>query len=145
MLSKNTVVQVYGTHFNISAYNDDDEVKATLLEGSVKVTCGKLSSMLVPGEQAVVTDKILKSKANALSTVAWKNGGFAFAHEDIHSIMKKIARWYNVDVTYSNGVTRDGFFGSIPRSSQIDNVLRMLEITKTVHFKVEGRRVTVMR
>lgn len=145
VLSKNTVVQVYGTHFDISAYNDDSEVKATLLEGSVKVTCGKLSSMLVPGEQAVVTDKIQKSKANTLSTVAWKNGGFDFAHEDIHSIMKKIARWYNIDVTYSNGVTRDGFFGSIPRSSQIANVLRMLEITKTVHFKVEGRRVTVMR
>lgn len=145
VLSKNTVVQVYGTHFDISAYNDDNEVKATLLEGSVKVICGKLSSMLVPGEQAVVTNRIQKSKANTLSTVAWKNGGFDFAHEDIHSIMKKIARWYNIEVTYGNGVTRDGFFGSIPRSSQIDSVLKMLEITKTVHFKVEGRRVTVMR
>jgi ferric-dicitrate binding protein FerR (iron transport regulator) len=47
-------VEVLGTHFNIMAYDDENSVKTTLLEGSVKVSKGNILRMLSPGKQAQI-------------------------------------------------------------------------------------------
>ncbi|PTQ97907.1 FecR family protein [Mucilaginibacter yixingensis] len=138
-------VQVLGTHFNISAYADDPSMNTTLLEGSVKVTRNGQSRMIVPGQQAQVTTDIRVCKVNVQDIVEWKNGNFSFSHEDIKSIMRKISRWYDVDVEYKGAQTHEGFVGTLPRSANINEVLDMLELTRLTHFKIEGRRVMVMK
>jgi ferric-dicitrate binding protein FerR (iron transport regulator) len=143
--ARNSVVQVYGTHFDVFAYPDEATVKTTLLEGSVKISKGALHKMLVPGEQATVRDHIQLSKVDTKAIVEWKNGNFNFSHENIRSIMRKISRWYNVDVDYLGQTTDEGFVGTIPRSADIQNVLDMLQLTRTVHFKIKGRRIIVMK
>ncbi len=138
-------VRVYGTHFNVMAYNDESAVKTTLLEGSVKCTSGNSSCMLKPGEQA----ELDKSGQYKVSTgvdvndaVAWKNGLFHFENDDIESIMRQISRAYNVDVVY-NKKTNDHFFAEIPLKSQLSDVLKVLELTGKVHFDIQGRQVIV--
>ncbi|WCT10682.1 FecR family protein [Mucilaginibacter jinjuensis] len=145
-------VEVLGTHFNVNAYDDEPAAKTTLLEGSVKINKtvdGKVINdagykILRPGEQATVKADIQVANADVDEAIAWKNGVFVFNDEKIESIMRKISRWYNVDVDYKGKITSEGFGGTVSRSKDISTILHVLEETGGVHFKVEGRRVTVM-
>ncbi|MDR6784660.1 transmembrane sensor [Pedobacter africanus] len=136
-------VEVLGTHFNINSYSGT--TSTTLLEGSVKVSAGVEEEMLIPGQQADLTgDKLMVKKADVEAAVSWKDGYFRFNEESIPEIMQKISRWYDVDISYEGEISREVFTGAISRFSNISDVLDMLERTKIVHFKLEGRRVTVL-
>lgn len=146
--SKSQTVEVLGTHFNVNAYPDEIVSKTTLLQGSVKVTAtlSGTSKTIVPGQQAVLRlTGIQLHKVDAENAIAWKNGLFHFENEDIHTIMNKISRWYDVDVIYHGNVTGIRFGGTLSRFADIEKVLRKLELTNTIHFKIEGRRIIVMR
>ncbi|SMC44403.1 FecR family protein [Pedobacter africanus] len=139
--SRGQEVKVLGTHFNISSYSDEKSVKTTLLEGSVQVN----SVLLKPDEQSVLeNNKISVMPVDTEKIVAWKNGKFVFTSESIESIMKKLSRWYNVEVVYKGDFSDETFTGSISRYDNISRILEKITFTQAVHFKVEGRRVTVM-
>jgi transmembrane sensor len=142
----NMAVEVLGTHFNVNAYPDENEVKTTLLEGSVKLSSGNVVSMLKPGQQGVFADKnsFNVSEVNVEEAVAWKNGYFIFDDENIQHIMRKISRWYDVEVDYNGKIDEGDFGGTVSRFKSVSGVLKSLELTGTVHFKVQGRRITVM-
>lgn len=144
--TKQMNVDVLGTHFNVSAYADEDAVRTTLLEGSVRLTAAAKKAMLKPGEQAVYSkDQNLQvMTANAEDAVAWKNGYFVFDNENIQSIMRKVSRWYDVSVVYKGNIDQKGFGGTVSRFNSVSSVLKSLELTGTVHFKQEGRRIIVM-
>nr|WP_121271910.1 FecR family protein [Pedobacter schmidteae] len=151
--SRQQEVTVLGTHFNISAYENDRFTKTTLLEGAVSVMLNDLQkrknnsgfALLSPGKQALSTANTLQVKETDVEeAVSWKNGYFRFNDEKLQSVMQKIARWYDIEVVYKDQPTQEGFTGTISRTSNISDVLDMLERTKTVHFEIEGRRVTVM-
>jgi len=139
-----STVEVLGTHFNIMGYADEKSTNTTLLEGSVKIISGNNQKLIVPGEQARVNGEIEVAKVNAAQAVEWKNGNFNFSHENIETIMRKVARWYNVSVQYQGAITNEGFVGTVPRSENITEVLNALELTGLVHFKIIERRVIVM-
>jgi len=136
-------IQVYGTHFNVMGYAEEGITKTTLLEGSVKVIKGKDEQMLLPGQQACVGEGIKVSRVNAAEAIEWKNGNFKFSNEKLPVVMRKIARWYNVDIEYRGKVTNEVFVGTIPRSQSIQELLKYLELTNVVHFKIEERRIVV--
>lgn len=144
--SKDQVVEVLGTQFNINSYADEEEVKTTLIEGSVKVHYKDKVVMLNPGQQfQSKAGRIAKATpADTEEVIAWKNGYFLFKNENIHSVMRKISRWYDVEVIYSGEIPSVGFGGNISRSKDIDEVLAVLQLTNVVKFKIEGRRITVM-
>lgn len=140
-------VRVLGTHFNINAYPDEQQHIVTLLEGSVKVGCGKADALLAPGKEAIfnrTSGKINVKDGDTEAAIAWKNGYFLFDNEKIESIMKQISRWYNVEISYQGDVSGKAIGGSLSRSKNVTEVLSMLELTGTVHFKIEGRRIIVM-
>jgi transmembrane sensor len=140
----NTEVKVLGTHFNIMGYNDEGTTNTTLLEGSVQIHEGALTRLLKPGQQAKVNNGIQISEVDPLTAVAWKEGNFNFGHEKIQVIMRKLSRWYNLDIKYEGKITSEGFVGNVPRSKNLSEVLDVLTSTGLVHFKVEERSVTVM-
>lgn len=143
-------IEVLGTHFNISAYADDVATKTTLLEGSVRVREVRSSgnpntAILVPGQQAVIGNgKLSTLMVDTEEAIAWKNGNFIFDNADIESIMRRVSRWYNVEVVYQGKIPEANFMGTVSRFSNVSEILDILEATKTVHFKIEGRRITVM-
>jgi ferric-dicitrate binding protein FerR (iron transport regulator) len=136
-----TEIEVLGTNFNVNAYNDEPVIKTTLLSGSVKVTGGKKKQTLImrPGQQSEVdTDGTinLEKDANTSLAVAWKEGRFEF-QGSIQDIMRQVARWYDVEVVYEGDVSDKAFGGAISKYENVSRVLQMLELTGTIHFKME--------
>lgn len=145
--SNDQTVEVLGTHFNISAYENDGDVKTTLITGKVQVKTqhSNVSAILKPGEQSTLENNALKvAEVMTEDVIAWKNNSFVFNNEKLGSIMRKIARWYDVEVICPPDLAESVFVGSGSRDKSLDWTLDKLELTGTIHFKVEGRRVTVM-
>ena len=143
-------IRVLGTHFNIQAYADEPATKTTLLEGSVKVSNlnTQETKTLIPGVQAILKENasafVLK-KISKREVLGWKNGNFVFDDESLPVIMRQISRWYDVDIQYENIDSKGKFFGgTISRKKNIAQVLDILELTGSVHFKTIGRSVIVM-
>lgn len=140
-------VEVLGTHFNIMAYDNENAIETTLLEGSVKLTKDRHSKMLIPNQQGILNNGASGFQVRSVNTesvIAWKNGFFKFDNENIETIMRKVARWYDVDVVYKGNLKRQNFGGTVPMFKDISQLLTTLELTGTVHFKIDGRRITVM-
>lgn len=144
--TRNQVVQVLGTHFNINAYLDEPTVNTTLLEGSVRVSDLRtnISQLLKPGEQSQLSEQMeVINLKNTNEAVAWKEGYFQFDEADIKTVMRQIERWYDVSVVYEGDLPNYRFGGEIERNLSLLQVLKVLEKTK-VHFRLEGREVIVM-
>jgi len=139
-------VEVLGTEFNVNAYNDEAMIRTTLLQGSVKIRKGDKAGLLRPGQQAGVTahgDIKIMDDADLEAAVAWKNGYFKFDDAGIAEIMRLAARWYDMEVGYDKSIKDEHFSGTLPRSEYLSSLLKILELTKTVKFTIEGRKVMV--
>lgn len=133
---------VLGTHFNVNAYDDEANIKVTLLEGSVKIN----NTIIKPGQQAQVgTDVKVVSNVDLDEVMAWKNGRFQFGGAGIEEVMRQIARWYDVEVVYEVKPKEVHFGGGISRDVEASKVFKMLESTEAVHFRIEGKKVFVIR
>lgn len=140
-------VKVLGTHFNIDAYTENlGLVKTTLIEGKVNVLTNGNSQNLMPGEQAInERGNIAVHQEDVESVVAWKNGYFKF-DGNIIEIMSAIGRWYDVDVTFSQDVPKEvKLWGYVSRSNDLISVLRQLERTNQIKFKIKGREIIVTK
>lgn len=154
VLTHNSEIKVLGTHFNVMAYDDEKNTNTSLLEGSVEVSKGSEKMLIKPGQEVVVnnaTGHMKLGTADLEQAVAWKNGYFIFVNENIESIMRKVSRWYNVDVSYSGNMENKDFTGTISRSKNVSELLRMLELTGAIRFDIiagttseKGRRIKVM-
>ncbi len=138
-------VHVLGTHFNIHGYDEEATIATTLIEGSVKVLAGGSSMILRPGEQALNNASGLRVKQVDMETVVdWTQGDFYFNRVDFKTAMKKIARWYDVDVIYDPAFRDDIETGGwIARKNKLSSVLQLIESSGLVHFKIQGRKVYV--
>lgn len=138
-------IEVLGTHFNVMAYGDEPDKKTTLLAGSVKVIKGSIHTILRPGEQAQVNRggelKTVKDP-DANGAIAWKNGYFHFDRADIQTMMRQLARWYDIDVVYDGKIQNALFDGDIQRNLPLSEVLDLLEKNQ-VHFTINNKVITV--
>lgn len=143
--TENQEVRVMGTHFNISSYRDEGSVRTTLLEGSVQVKANRSEIMLKPNQQSVLSAQGLAViPVLAQSYTNWKDGFFQFKKEDLRSVMRKVSRWYDVEIEYWDADEgSETFSGTISRSDEISTVLRTLERSTELKFKIEDRKVTV--
>ena len=140
-------ILVTGTHFNVNAYDEEEKLKVTLIEGAVRVTSAASNTVtLKPGQQSQLKNDgslSLVKDVDIESVTAWKDGKFIFdGKTDIGTIMRQIARWYDVDVTYE-GQIKSHFSGSISRSVTLSQVLRKMESTRLINFHVEGKKIIV--
>ena len=140
-----TGLKVLGTHFNVNAYDDEAEIRTTLIEGSVNVTCGTNSSILKAGQQAQIskTGTIKRSyDIDIEEAVAWKNGNFLFNSAGLPAVLRQAARWYNLEVVYEGKIPDDKFSGQIPRSASLSSLLKWMQWSD-VHFKLEGKKLII--
>lgn len=145
--SKGQQVEVLGTEFNINSYPDELATKTTLVEGSVKISSVNDAFTLKPGQQAMLDPKGSLTVADADTTLvtAWKNNKFIFENNDIQSVMRMIKRWYNVEVIYAGSLPDVTFGGKVSRFQNVSGVLRVLERTGSVHFKIEDKKIYVYK
>ncbi|HEY0670338.1 MAG TPA: FecR domain-containing protein [Sphingobacteriaceae bacterium] len=148
--TRSQLIEVLGTHFNINAYSDEPVIRTTLIEGSVLVkpdqSTGLTGKLLKPGEESLLSPKGIEvQSADIESVTSWKNGDFIFRGETLASIMRKVSKWYDVDVYFEKGSDQDLIFsGLVSRSKNLSTILKTMELTGKVHFRIEGRRVTIM-
>ena len=138
-------VRVLGTHFNVNAFEDDgNDIKVTLLEGSVKINNGNATGLLKPGQQAVVNREIKVVNDVDLDLVmAWKNGYFQFDNASLQNVLKEVSRWYDVNVIYEGKNEPRQFVGEIQRDLSLSEMLKLLERNK-VHFKIQGKDLRII-
>lgn len=140
------LVKVLGTHFNVNAYDNEANIKVTLLEGVVDVGDGSMTKRLAPGQQASISKRKI-SVDEAVDTeevMAWKNGQFYFGGSDIKSIMNQIERYYDVEVEFRDDVPYR-FVAKISRDVNVSAFLQKLELTNLIHFNIEGKKIIVMK
>jgi transmembrane sensor len=138
-------VEVLGTSFNVMAYADESAERATLVDGSIRYVNGGSSTLLKPADESVFSAKGSLETLHHVNTdeiTAWKDGFFHFDHANLESTMRQFARWYDITVVYQGTIAPQEFMGKIPRSMTLATVLKGLE-GEHVHFKLEGKQVTV--
>ncbi|MEO6682531.1 MAG: FecR domain-containing protein, partial [Ginsengibacter sp.] len=137
-------IEVLGTHFNINAYNNEPDIKTTLLEGSLRVNSGKVNRILLPGQQALQDESGIqvKQNVNLEQVVAWKNGYFLFNNTDLKTLMRQVSRWYNVEVVFEGTTHPDGFSGKVGRDVPLSNLIKALELND-VKIQRVGRNLIV--
>ncbi len=145
------VVHVLGTSFQVTDYPDEPDVRTTLVSGAVKVlsfTSQPYSEhqrpdqviRLSPGEQSVLSTSgsLTKQPADLANELAWHNDQFIFDNEPLESILRKVSRWYDVQVRFDYPEARNmTFFGKISRNTPLSSVLNIIEMTDKVHFTLE--------
>lgn len=148
----NMDVEVLGTEFNISAYNNDAQIQTTLVEGEVAVKSKSASDyiqkILSLGEQAELIkgkDVIEIRKVEVSQYIAWKDGKFVFDYQTLGEITKILERWYDVDFIFTNDELRETpFSGEFLRYDNIENVYDIIRKTGTkIEFKQEGRTIEI--
>ncbi|PUZ20699.1 FecR family protein [Chitinophaga costaii] len=142
--SKDQEVLVLGTHFNINTYADEPAATTTLISGKVKVDGTGFSGILQPGEQARLQGgnwQLLKA-ADLDQVIAWKNGYFSFDRADITTVMRQLARWYDVNVIFETKNTQQAFIGEIPRNVSLEKAMQILKLSD-IRYTVTGKTVRI--
>lgn len=144
------LVRVYGTQFNVRSYNEDSDVKTTLVEGSIALS--KMSGnggevLLTPGHQSSFKKSSEVLSVHSVDTdvvTCWRNGKFVFENQDLESIMQDLSRWYNFDYSFANAkLKKIVFMGSIPRYAEFSTALAIIEKSGGIKFKVTGNKVEI--
>ncbi len=158
VVSKDQQVVVLGTHFNIRSYPEESSTKTTLLEGSVKITTAsdtlaqavsvKLPEEIIlkPNQQSVLRQGNIKVQpANTEMETAWIKNDFYFRGESLESVVRDVARWYDVKITYTDEKIKSiPLIGQISRTRPLSAVLERIASAGRIRFKIEGKQVTVM-
>lgn len=142
------VIEDIGTEFNIKAYDDEPEIKTTLIEGSASISTPYKKQLIKAGQLSTVNNT---TQQNSISTadideaIAWRKGLFSFRDADIQAVMKDISRWYNVEVKFEGRVSdTPDFTGKMGRSLTLMQTLKVLSVMR-VHFRIEeDKRIVIM-
>lgn len=141
-------VEVLGTHFNVNTYSDEDAIKTTLLEGAVLVHLeGQKDIRLAPGQQSAIrkASPATVSVVDVNEAIAWKKGNFEFNNENVYQIMRKVARWYDVQVIYEGEIPLSTMEGTMSRFQNVSKILDIMQSTGLVKFRIEGRKIYVSK
>lgn len=138
-------IEVLGTHFNVMAYANEPQMETTLLEGAVRVSKGSRSEVIRPGRQVrLAGSEMTVRSVDTEDAIAWKTGLFRFNNHSLKSIMRQIERWYDVQIDYGSMPDKE-YSGMMRRTSNLSEVLKMLEVAGRVRFTIEGRTVRAIQ
>lgn len=142
-------VRVLGTSFNVMAYRDESKVQTTLVSGKVQVA-GDLPDktvLLEPGYQAEMNKsngEITTRIVNVKNYTGWKDKLFVFDEEDMGTMMRKLARWYDVDIVIETpALQKKVFYGVIQKYEHISSILDMLKKTQNIDYSIDGKKIVI--
>lgn len=141
-------IEVVGTSFDVKAYQDEQHIYTTLVEGKVNIEINGMSENLIPGEQSVLdlnTYQLTKSKINVDFDVAWIRGYFNFRDKPLNDIMKVLSRWYDVDIFFESPEFQNvKFSGLLSRKQNIEDILNGIRNTKYINaYEIRNKTITI--
>jgi ferric-dicitrate binding protein FerR (iron transport regulator) len=140
-----TTIEVLGTHFNVMAYDNEAEMKTTLVEGSVKISDEGRTAVLRPGEELQLNAQQFKviRDADVEAAIAWKNGWFVFKDAGVETVMKQLERWYNISVKYEGRIPEKQLNGKVSRNASLSELMEMLSFYDDMKCSIEGNTVII--
>lgn len=146
-------VKVLGTVFNVSSYDDDTYTSTALERGSVEIKyakksfLGKSSLRIIPGTLAVydnVNERIYSKRVDVTKYMSWRDGKFILKKQKLEGILKKLARYYNVEiVVQSEELNKETFSGHLDLKENIEKVLDVIKETSDLKYKIDNRKIVI--
>jgi ferric-dicitrate binding protein FerR (iron transport regulator) len=142
-------IEVLGTTFNLNAYEKNDKIVTTLVEGSVKILARDDSrkDVLNPGEQAAFFKDGSKTEIRNVDVnlfTAWKDGYFVFRDSRLEDIMTDLTRWYSADVVFNGEAVKNlRFSGKLSRSSSINEILEIIKSNRKVEVQISNNTIAI--
>lgn len=134
-------VYVYGTKFNVAAYEDDSFIEAVLEKGKVNViTPNQETIVLAPGEQLLYDKQTQKSQKNEIDVygkIAWKDGKLIFRNASLEEIFKRLERHFNVDIQFNNKQAKEYKYRATFRTETLSQILDYLAKSATLKWKIQ--------
>lgn len=149
VLTKSQEIGVLGTEFNVKAYNGEDEIATTLVEGRVKIQKDGLSKILKPNQQSITrsdTGSIAIAEIDVSQETSWIKGLFTFNEKSLGDIMTILSRWYDVEVVFENAEQKNFVFtGIIERAESVEYILKLIEATSEaqVQFQINNKTIII--
>lgn len=144
--TKDYMIRVLGTAFNIMDYSEDNYSHTTLVRGKIEMRHEEVRRILIPGEQALVKEgKVSVRKVDVNYYATWMKDRFYFDGESLENIMKKLSRWYGVGAKFRDEKAKSyHFVGSVPKYGNIKDVCNVIELTTHVRFELENDEIIVI-
>ena len=146
--SRGVTVKVTGTEFNLSTYNDDAALKLTLVQGRVSLIDDKSESEIQVSEKEEVVirniavanavPKPVRKTADMRLNTSWKDGYLVFDNTPIREVIKKMERWYGIEITVADSKVMNNHFTASFRSESLQQVLTLLDITCGIKSKIKS-------
>lgn len=147
MKSGNFSVRVLGTSFNITNYTDEQYARVTLATGKLQVNKGERSVIIHPNQQVQLgTDCFDVREVDARYYTSWIENKFMFDDEPLEVIVRKLARWYDLDYEFADfSLKGTRFSGQLLKYDDITKAFELLEMTTNVHFTINQKTIRIMR
>lgn len=146
----NSQIQVFGTSFNVSAYEDEEKESVVLVEGSIQVksNADNASLILSPGQMAEISAGNIKSKEVDVSEyIGWKDGFMQFNKVPLDEVLRKVGRYYNVEFRYSEEIDLLGktCSGKLFLSENIDDVLQSFANITLLNYEKQSDHIIYIK
>lgn len=126
---------VLGTEFNVTAYEDEDQVTVTLVDGAVSISDNENTNItvnLIPSQKAIydkVSKQINKQYApDAEKYLTQRDGYFLYKGETVETVVKDIERQYGVEIRISKELMAKDYYGSLDATKNIEVFLEKLSL-----------------
>lgn len=140
-------VSAHGTEFDVKAYADDDEARATLAKGVVDVAhaSSAVAYTLSPGEQAVYsrrTGRMEVSAANVYMNTAWKDGRIVFRRTAMSEVARQLSRHFNVRIVLKDSELLGYTYSATFEGESFEDIMRLLEQTSPIRYTITNPEQT---
>lgn len=142
-------VIAHGTSFNVMAYPDDQLISVTLVQGTIDVSgkkdgMNRIVTITEPGNMCCYdlgTSSCKTSKVDINKVTSWKDGRLVFRDEPFHEVVKKINRWYNVNIIIKDIILESYTYRATFEDERLDEVLKLLKLSAPIAYKDIGRSI----
>jgi len=146
-------IKVLGTVFNVSSYSDDKNSSTVLQKGKIELSCegntifSKEKFTILPGTMAVFNpseNNFTKEKVNPQDYMSWHEGYLVFKNEKMINILKRLSRYYNVDIILSDvNIQNETFSGNLDLKSSPSKVLDIIAKTTPFIYEQENNKILI--
>lgn len=157
VISQNQEIEVLGTVFGVTSYFDEKTINTVLKSGSVQISYhndllfpSESDKMKIsPGTIARFNKKsrgIVSEKVNVDSYFSWRDGVLVFNNNDLQFIMKRLSRYYNIEIEISNELLandRETFSGYLDLNEDINKVIENIKESTNMSYKFIENKIII--
>ena len=141
-------IEVKGTRFNVLNYTDEKITELILESGSVHLIYvdykgNKVETQIKPGEHATLdnTRNLLSvNKVDVSKYTAWKEGMLIFRDDQMDEVVRKLNRWFNVEIILQSPELKDYVYTATYRDETLPQILELLKISAPVKYLITDRK-----